>query len=225
MSHVVKNTNEKGRILSIAALKEACALLEVDGKSGLLELVQTEKGRGKYRTWASDHGRLVGDWDVPSGMTSEQVGNNADYVIRVNAAGRAYLRAKGYNDPYEVGVIWEAADNCYRLVYDFFAKAQGLEFIIGETTVDYAKDHRSGQLTTSCPRLIQAYNVARDGLMASKNGDKQVVVKMADGSVVVGEKGDVLTLPSGEEIKLGVGDIVAEIGVEARVGTVLGGLS
>jgi hypothetical protein len=224
LSHVVKNTNEKGRILSIAALEKACLDLTVDGRTGLLELVQTEKGKGKYRTWKSDHGRLVGDWDVPEGMTSDEVGANADYVIRATAAGRAYLKSKGYNHPYEVGVVWDEADQCYRLVYDFFCRAQGLELLIGETKVDYKKSGRSGQLTTSCPRLIQAYNVARDGLLAAAQGDTQVVVPQADGSVLVGTAGDFLTLPDGTKIPLGPGDIVAEIGVGTRLGSGLGGV-
>lgn len=225
MSHVVKNVNEKGKILSIAALKQACADLTVDGHVGLLELVETEKGKGKYRTWKTDHGSLVGDWDVPDGMTSDQVGENADYVIRCTKEGREYLRKKGRNDPYEVGVVWEEKEQCYRLVYDFFSDAKGLELIIGKTVLDYkGKDRRKGELTQSCPRLIQAYNVARDGLMATNQGDQQVVVPQADGSILVGEAGDFLTLPSGEKIPLGAGDIVAEIGVGARVGSNLGGV-
>lgn len=224
MSHVVKNTNEKGRILSVAALTHACHVLTVDGLSGLLEVVQTEKGKGKYRTWKADHGRLMGDWDVPEGMTSADVGQNADYVIRPTAAGKAYLRKKGYDNPYEVGVVWDEADQCYRLVYDFFNRANGLELLIGETKLDYAKNRRSGQLTTSCPRLIQMYNVARDGLLAAQQGDEQVVLPQPDGSILVGAKGDTLTLPNGTEITLGAGDIVAEIGVAARVGSSLGGV-
>lgn len=224
MSHVVKNTNEKGRILSIAALERACRDLTVEGRSGLLELVQTEKGKGKYRTWKADHGRLVGDWDVPEGMTSAQVGENADYVIRATAAGREYLKKKGYPSPYEVGVVWDEADQCYRLVYDFFNKANGLEYLIGETEVDYAKNHRSGQLTTSCPRLVQMYNVARDGLLAEQQGDTQVVVTQADGSILVGAPGDFLTLPDGTKVPLAAGDVVAEIGVGGRLGTDLGGV-
>lgn len=224
MSHVVKNTNAKGRILSPAALEQACRDLTVEGAAGLLELVQTEKGKGKYRTWKSDHGRLVGDWDVPQGMTAKEVGENADYVIRATKAGREYLRKQGYNEPYEVGVVWDEPDQCYRLVYDFFSKAAGLELLIGETVVDLKTGGRSGQLTTSCPRLIQAYNVARDGLLAAAQGDVQVVVPQADGSVLVGSAGDFLTLPDGTKIPLGAGDVVAEIGVGARIGTNLGGV-
>jgi len=224
LSHVVKNTNEKGRILSVAALEKACRDLTVDGRSGLLELVQTEKGKGKYRTWKSDHGRLVGDWDVPEGMTAKDVGENADYVIRATAAGREYLRQRGHTKPYEVGVVWDEADQCYRLVYDFFNHANGLEHVIGHTQVDYTKGGRSGQLTTSCPRLIQMYNVARDALLAEQQGDTQVVLPQADGSILVGTAGDLLSLPNGTEIKLGAGDIVAEIGVSGRVGSGLGGV-
>lgn len=218
MSHVVLNNNEKGKILSIEALKLGCTSLMVDGQSGLIELVQTEAGKGKYRTWKTDHGgRLVGDWDVPEGMTSEDVGNNADYVIRVTEAGRRYLAKKGYSNPYEVGVVWSEKDQCHRLVYDFYGKAQGLEFIIGETKVDYDKSHRSGQLTTSCPRLIQHYNIARDVLMTQQTGDAQVLLPQADGSVIVGAAGDTLNLPDGTEIKLGAGDVVGEIFVGGRV--------
>lgn len=225
MSHVVKNVNEKGKILSIAALEAACAALVVGDKSGLLELVQTEKGKGKYRTWKSDHGKLVGDWDVPSGMTSAEVGENADYVIRVTPEGRRYLRSKGYNNPYEVGVVWEESEQCYRLVYDFFASAAGLELIIGKTVVDYSKKtHRSGNLTQSCPDLIKWYNASRDKLMAEANGDVQVIVPQKDGSLLVGAAGDFLTLPDGSKIPLEAGDVVAEIGVGARVGTNLGGV-
>ena len=224
MSHVVKNVNEKGKILSIAALELACVSLIVDGKSGLLELVQTEKGKGKYRTWKSDHGKLVGDWDVPTGMTAADVGENADYVIRVTEEGRRYLKSKGYSNPYEVGVVWEESEQCYRLVYDFFANAQGLELIIGKTVVDYKKSHRSGNLTQSCPDLIKWYNASRDKLMAEKNGDVQVLVPQKDGSILVGGPGEFLTLPDGTQIPLEAGDMVAEIGVGARVGTNLGGV-
>ncbi len=218
MSHVVLNNNAKGKILSIEALKRGCNMLTVDGVSGLLELVPTEKGKGHYRTWKDDHGgRLVGDWDVPAGMTSDSVGENADFVIRATEAGRKYLRGRGYPKPYEVGVVWSEADQCHRLVYDFFGKAAGLELLIGDTKVDYTS-RRRGQLATSCPRLIQMYNVARDGCMSELSGDVHAVVPQADGSFIVGEKGDKLLLPDGTEITLGAGDVVGEIAVDARVG-------
>jgi hypothetical protein len=224
VSHVVKNTNEKGRILSPAALEQACRDLTVEGTSGLLELVQTEKGKGKYRTWAADHGRLMGDWDVPSGMTAAEVGQNADYVIRATKAGREYLRKKGFTEPYEVGVVWDETDQCYRFVYDFYNQAAGLELLIGETKVNTKKGGKSGDLTTSCPRLIQAYNVARDAILATQQGDTQVIVPQADGSVLVGDAGDFLTLPTGQKIPLAAGDVVGEISVGARIGGDLGGV-
>ncbi len=221
MSHVVLNNNEKGKILSIAALRQGCEAITVEGRSGLLEVVETVKGQGQYRTWKSDHGRLVGDWDVPEGMTSETVGNNADYVIRCTEAGREYLRGKGFAKPYEVGVVWSEADRCHRLVYDFHNKAAGLELIIGLTEVKHFAP-RKGELKESCPRLIQHYNIARDNLMAGLQGDQQVVLPQADGSVVVGNRGEIMTLPDGTEITLGVGDIVGEIHVGGRIG--LGGV-
>jgi hypothetical protein len=206
MSHIVRNTTE-GRIISIEALRLGCDSLTIAGKTKLLQLDKTEPGQGRYRTWGTDH------------EGSGEVGDGADYVIRATIAGRDYLRSRGYQKPYEVGVIWSEKDQCYHLAHDSFNSGNGIEYLVGKTEVG-----ETDASVTSCPEIIKWYNASRDKLAAEQNGDRQIMSLQADGSVLVGAAGDLLVLSDGSEIPLGVGDMVAEIEVGGRI-DIGGGLS
>ena len=166
---------------NIQALKEA-----VSRFCPTLEFVE---GQQHYRSWKDDHnGSLVGDWPVPAGLTAkqwtEQVGNNAEHVIRMKA-GQA--RAK---TAYEIGVVPyqvtrdaagkvlskrpSAEGNEFALLCDFWAQGNG---ILEEPGV--GKAHRSddsGNLggMTAFGDLYQHYQMCLTALAAEQVGDVAV---------------------------------------------------
>lgn len=99
MSHVAKIELE---ITDLDSLKAACKALD-------LEFVCNQKTYAWY-------GRHVGDYPLPEGITTEELGR-CDHAIRVPGAS------------YEVGVVRRG--NKFALLWDFY-QAGGLERVLGK---------------------------------------------------------------------------------------------
>ena len=164
MSHIVEYSPDSidQKLVNINALKTACdCILTKSGKPALeLRLMGgcvigedglvyrdgkvVTKGNGHYRTWKDDHGgRLVGDWPLPTGMTADEVGNNAVATIALTEEAKKEI---GRRDAYEVGVIPhldpETGQMTYALTHDFYGGGMGVEKFIGETKIKYGKQAR-----------------------------------------------------------------------------------
>lgn len=105
MSHVVKVE---------LLVKDLDALAVAANKCGC-ELVRNQK---TYK-W---YGRFMGDYQMPEGMTENDLGK-CDHAIRVKGAA---------SHTYEVGVIKNKNSEGYSLFYDFFQGGYGLEEKVGK---------------------------------------------------------------------------------------------
>ena len=107
------------------------ALAEAVARFPELELV---RGQSKFRNWATQHGRLVGDSPMVPGFTEQDfVQGCADHTIRVRGSGQAY----------EIGVARRRDGNPgWCLLYDNWSGGYGLEAVVGE----------------GAKNLVQAYN-------------------------------------------------------------------
>lgn len=81
-----------------------------------LELVE----QTTYRNWATDHGRLVGDYKPPAWMKAEDVGKNAVRVLR-------FKEGCGPKGAYEIGFVEHPErPGEYVPVADFWNQGSGL---------------------------------------------------------------------------------------------------
>jgi hypothetical protein len=183
MSHVsIVDPQDIGAVItSIKHLQRAIQLISPD-----LEMV---KGK-HYRTWKDDHGgKLVGDWSLPEGMTAEEVGNNAEYVIRLtDAALRG--RPRGHNGPYEVGVVpHPTKKGQYLLVADFWASGNGLFKAKG---LERIAVKGRGKSVEGFAKLYMGYQIATQEAVAKRKGQKLQLPMNADGTVKLEADGSVL---------------------------------
>jgi hypothetical protein len=183
MSHVIEVGFKIDNLLALKWAAEACGPLALivspgltigaDGKLYDAESGQlfTGKGHMHYRTWKDAHGRLVGDWPIPEGMTEAEVGDNAVAIIRVKDNGASY----------DVGVIAKG-DGTYSLCHDFFNGGGGLETYVGKTT---STGHRStGAVVEAYPTLSMYYQAMLVKYNASQLGVDLEFQKQEDGSIV-----------------------------------------
>lgn len=136
MSHGIISRNDSNKITDIDALQLAAEQLG-------MKFTKCEKGKGHFRTWKDDHGGWVGDWDLPEGVTGEEMGDNADYVLSIPGDKKAY----------ELGIVWNEQDQCWYPAHDFYAGGMGLEKVIGPTTV------QGKQVIGSAPKLMEYYRM------------------------------------------------------------------
>jgi hypothetical protein len=142
MSHGIVSKNENSKITDIPALK--LAVQEMGG----LNFRECEPGKGTYRTWKSDHGSWVGDWDLPEGVSGEEMGNNADFVISL----------KDNPEAYELGIVRDEKDGCWYPAYDFYMGGYGLEEKIGPIKLQGKK------VLSAAPKLMEYYQLMKVGL-------------------------------------------------------------
>lgn len=149
-------------------------------------------GEEGYRTWKNDHGgRLVGDWPLPAGMTTAQVGNNAVCVVELTEEAKKEVRARHKYDvePYEVGVIArvdaKSGELTYSLTHDFFAGGYGLEDYVGKTVLNSGRSSggRPG-VKEAHGDLLMYYQMMCAKLAAQEAGHDIEFAKQDDGSYV-----------------------------------------
>lgn len=148
MSHGIISKNESSKITDIPALK--LAVQEMGG----LSFRECEPGKGTYRTWKSDHGRWVGDWPLPEGVSAEEMGSNADFVISVDGDPQAY----------ELGIVRDEKDNCWYPAYDFYCGGKGLEAHIGPIKM------KGKKVLSAAPKLMEHYQLMKLGLKSKAMG-------------------------------------------------------
>lgn len=167
MSHIVEF---KGVVIAnLEALKLAIKLF-----CPTMEVVKATH----YRTWKDGNdGRLVGDWPLPEGVTEAEVGENAEYIIRVTDKRLAELGTTRdeYNAPYEIGVVPSRTEKgSYSLATDFWCQGNGVlkEVGIGEY---------SDKLQTAFDQLYMHYRCAEAKLAAEAAGDQIEFEQQKDG--------------------------------------------
>lgn len=112
-------TELKTKIRNLNALKSACEAIG-------LEFVE---GQTTFK-WYGHH---VGDYPIPKGFGVSDMGK-CEHALRV----------KGNTRAYEIGVARSPDGDGWTLLYDFWAKGQGLMDVVGE----------------NCDRLVEEYTVA-----------------------------------------------------------------
>jgi hypothetical protein len=154
MSHVIEQEpdNADQAIRDLFVLKKACE------RCGL----EFREGQTTFHNWATDHGKLVGDWPLPEGRTSEDVGKCTHAIgIPVNQQAGAGAYAN-----YEIGVVEsQKFPGTYSLMYDFW----------GGTL--------EGKVGKRCENLLMYYQVEAAKLAAQESGHEWVEESLPDGTV------------------------------------------
>lgn len=170
MSHVSVKKTVRGEplITSLAACKLAAKNLG---------LVAEE--RAHYRWF----GRHVGDWDIPEGMTKEELGNNAALVLAVPEPLAGELARRHGRAPYELAVVPDPNNpGAYTLLYDFYGGGgRGLAEVIGEPILTRG---RQAEVDVYAPIFLQHYRMCLDMLTAQAAGDQIRFEQQPDGSYV-----------------------------------------
>ena len=208
MSHVIDfNPNSvEQKIKNLNALSMACECVTTKNGQPALRLrlmkecalgiyghlynnqVRVSKGNAHYRTWKDDHnGRLVGDWPLPKGMTSADIGDNAVAVIELTEAAKKEL-GKGSTEPYEVGVVphvMEDGELVYSLTHDFFSGGYGLENYVGKTKLDRKKNKNNEDVVVSAHEdILMFYQMMCAKLSAQEAGHDIEFLAQEDGTYV-----------------------------------------
>mgnify|MGYP005845037539 CR=1 FL=1 len=144
-------------------------------------------GQNNYRTWKTDHGRLVGDWKLPPWLKESAVGHNADHVIRMKDEALKGRQRDAHGAPYEIGVVpvqverdengkevscqYDPDGNEFKLVCDFYNQGNGLLNCkgVGRSKTDYAKGKAE---VDAFDQLKMFYQAALDEIVAEENGDQ-----------------------------------------------------
>lgn len=149
MSHItLKEAGTRDQqITSLPALRRAVARC-----GGVFKENQT-----KFRTWASDHGRLAGDYPLPEGYTADDVGK-CEHAIGVPG------EAKTGTTAYEIGVVKSKKfPGTFSLAYDFYGG-----------TLDKAYGQGLG-------KLQMFYQMERSREVAAANNDVYTEIPLPNG--------------------------------------------
>lgn len=109
MSHVTLREADTAdqQISDIKALRAACDRIGLEFR----------EGQNTFRTWASDHGRLVGDWPLPAGFKNIQELNAATK----HAIGIPGKKGMTGSEGYEIGLIESKKfPGTFSMAYDFY---------------------------------------------------------------------------------------------------------
>lgn len=156
MSHVASQETKPGEPMfaDLEALKLAA------------EMIGCEVVKQKTYNWYNRH---VGDYPLPKGMKADELGKNAEYVIRIKKDQYAKLGLAAGATPYELGLVPDPNNpGCYVPIYDFWQQGYGLEKAIGSPL--FKDTDKVVQML--CPKLKQHYDMACDALAAKQAGDQ-----------------------------------------------------
>lgn len=168
MSHVAQFETEPGKplITDLNAVKLAAKNLGLDVRED-----------NKYR-WYGHH---VGDYPLPPGWTKHDMGKNAVLVLSPSEEKCKELGINK-NTVYELGIVPDKNnEGCYVPMYDFFAKGQGLDKLIGSPVFD---PKNRGICKQVAPTFVQHYRMCCDALTAKEQGDEIEFEEQKDGSWV-----------------------------------------
>lgn len=159
MSHIAVQTTKAGEPMfsDLAAMEQAAGMIGC-------EIVKKKE----YTWW----GRSVGDYPLPAGMKKEDLGKNAEYVLRIRPDSYEKFGLDAKAQPYELGLLPDPNNpGCYVPMYDFFCGGMGLDKAIGAPLFDPA-DKRRHQPLMFCPRFKQYYDMCCDAIAAQQAGDR-----------------------------------------------------
>lgn len=176
MSHVV----------SVKVVIRDLNALEMAAKRCGLEL---RRGQRSYKWF----GQWVGDYPLPQGFRSEQLGK-CDHVLSLP------------NNPgaYEVGVV-QNADGTFSLLFDFWSGGYGLEAAIGKGAKKLTDEYSWAVVESKCAELCW---------MSQREGDA-LRIYHPDGSILVTPDGKVDAIGfQGQGCEAAVNSIASALGVE-----------
>jgi hypothetical protein len=136
--------------------------------------IRIDSGKMHYRTWKTDHGKWVGDYPQPEGMTADETGNNGVAVIAL--AGKA---AEENPQAYEIGLIarQDEQGTNFSMVHDFYGGGLGLEKFVGPTVKD-----RNQKVTDAHGDLLMHYQMACTQMAAEELGHSIEFEQNQDGT-------------------------------------------
>lgn len=163
MSHVAQFETSPGKplITDMKALEMACKNLGLEIRKD-----------NKYK-WFMRH---VGDYPLPPGWKKEDMGTNAEFVIRPSAAT---CQEKGINagQVYELGVVPDKNNpGNWTLMYDFYNSGYGLDKVVGKPIME------GRGCKQVAPTVVQHYRMCCDALTAKEVGDEIEFQQEKDGS-------------------------------------------
>jgi hypothetical protein len=160
MSHVAVQETKPGEPL----------FADVDCLKAAAELLGCRLVKRNTYAW---YGRHVGDYPMPKGMTAEQLGKNAEYVIEATEEGKAKAGVSG--GCYDVGIVPDANNpGAYVPIYDFYGQLHGIDRLLGSPV------REGGRVTGIVPKLLQHYHMICDARAAQEAGDKVEFLTAAD---------------------------------------------
>lgn len=111
------------------------------------------------------YGHHVGDYAVPQGWSSSELGKNAVYVLSISAEKKKELGITG--QPYELAIIEDKLNpGCFTYMYDFYQGGHGLDKVIGSPI------REGGGIKTLAPKFLMHYRMCADALSAAELGDE-----------------------------------------------------
>lgn len=148
MSHITMREGDTrdqqiGDLIALHVACTRCGGLEFDTKSTT------------FRTWASDHGRLAGDWPLPEGYkTLEELQKDTVGVIRLPAK----IREKTGTNSYEIGVVKSRKfPGTYSLAYDFWGGA--IDALAGKNLGKLQAEYKIAALQRKATQLKDKFTV------------------------------------------------------------------
>lgn len=150
-------------------IKDLEALARAAERCGL----EFRQDQTTFHTWASDHGRLVGDWPVPQGYTSQEIVNGQC----AHALGIPGQKGGKGLSAYEIGVVQSKKfPGTFSLLYDFYSSD------LANRVGSGAKDAKGNRVPD---KLHMMYQVEAARTVAKKRGFSFQEIPQPDGSITV----------------------------------------
>lgn len=194
MSHILDtrqaSLKSKTRVINIQAFRKAVERLGLIMQSA--EELGCPSRRGKYMGYRTEMQYSVGDWPTPEGWKTEDVENNADYVISLSdAQKKEYIDKKPYQweyllsgrrQFYQIGLVWYEDEKCWYPHFDFAEPGgQALQSVVGQ--VRYKED-RSGVVEKAFGTLMDWYHAYSDQLRAEELGERCEIEVSETGEII-----------------------------------------
>lgn len=129
-----------------------CEVNDLEALSAAAQELGMELSESKTYKW---YGRFMGDWKLPEGFSSSDLGK-CDHVLRVKGAGP---------ETYEVGVVKRRDGKPgYNLLFDFWSGGFGLVDKIGENAVNLKREYALA---------VAAKEMRRNGFRVSRQIDQK----------------------------------------------------
>lgn len=133
-----------------------------------LEVVETN-----VYQWYGEH---VGDFPIPPGMKLQDLGKNAEFVLRIKEPLRSQLAKDRGTTPYDIGIVADPNNpGCYVPVYDYYCGGFGMSERVGSPIIGKGR-----VLEALVPKLTEYYNMVCDQAAALEVGDTFELLTLKD---------------------------------------------